>query len=172
MVQRFSKIQNPQSEIQRGVLKWPGKKKENHRRKRGGREEETCQNAKEGIALRPDPRCTTVACRQEGAVNPVKILIVDNHPAIRHGLLGVIGDEKDIVVCGEAGDRQETLEATHHDTLDFVILDVSLKDPSRTGFDFIPDIHSHLGPIPILVCPEKPLLFFHRGHPCAKNNTV
>ncbi len=80
-----------------------------------------------------------------------KILIVDDHPAMRHGLAQLIGREPDLEVCGEAGTRSEVMDAVSTSPPDFVVLDIALKDKSSTGLDLIRDIHKRLGPIPILI---------------------
>ena len=84
-------------------------------------------------------------------MSKTRILIVDDHPAMRHGLAQLIAKEADLDVCGEAGDRRETLEAIRREPPDFVILDIALNDPACTGLDMISEIHAHAGAIPILI---------------------
>ncbi|MFO7884991.1 MAG: response regulator, partial [Desulfobacteraceae bacterium] len=64
-----------------------------------------------------------------------RVFLVDDHPAMRQGIAQLVAREKDFEVCGEAGDRQETLNAIANDPPDFIILDISLKDSDRTGLD-------------------------------------
>ncbi len=40
-----------------------------------------------------------------------QVFIVDGHPIVRQGLKQLINKESDLQVCGEAKERQETLEA-------------------------------------------------------------
>ncbi|UCC23231.1 MAG: hypothetical protein JSW23_04030 [Planctomycetota bacterium] len=40
-----------------------------------------------------------------------KIIIVDDHPIIRKGLSDLINQERDLVVCGQAEDVHEGLQA-------------------------------------------------------------
>ncbi|MCF8119405.1 MAG: response regulator transcription factor [Deltaproteobacteria bacterium] len=82
---------------------------------------------------------------------PVKILIIDDHPAMCHGLAQLIGNEGDLEVCGQAGDREAALSAIRRNPPDFVILDIALKEPSQSGLDLIPEINAHAGDIPILI---------------------
>ncbi len=81
----------------------------------------------------------------------VKILIIDDHPAMRHGLRLLIEAEPGFAVSGEAGDRGEALESIKTNPPDFVVLDIALKDQSGSGLDLIPEIQSHAGRVPILV---------------------
>jgi DNA-binding NarL/FixJ family response regulator len=67
-----------------------------------------------------------------------KILIVDDHPIMRRGLIGLIDLEEDLVVCGEAGTIQEALDAVKLHEPDLVIVDLLLKDES--GLELLKDI--------------------------------
>ncbi len=80
-----------------------------------------------------------------------RILIIDDHPAMRHGLAQLIDQEFDFEVCGEAEDRTSALDAITRSSPDFILLDIALKDKSNTGLDLIHDIQTRLGDIPILV---------------------
>jgi len=77
--------------------------------------------------------------------------LVDDHPAMRHGIAQLVAKENDLEVCGEAGDRRETLNAIAGDPPDLIILDIALKDPDRTGLDLVSEIHACVGPVPILI---------------------
>jgi DNA-binding NarL/FixJ family response regulator len=80
-----------------------------------------------------------------------RILVVDDHPAMRHGLAQLINKEDDLEVCCEAEDRSSVLAAVQNLAPDFILLDIALKDKSGTGLDLIRDIHNHLSEAPILV---------------------
>ena len=70
-------------------------------------------------------------CRRRAA----RVLIVDDHPAVREGLAMRISRQPDLEVCGEAVDMAEALQllaATHPDV---VVIDISLK--SSNGLDLI-----------------------------------
>ena len=53
-----------------------------------------------------------------------RILIVDDFPLVRRGIAGLIGDEADLVVCGEAGDREHALSLIKALEPDLVIVDL------------------------------------------------
>lgn len=80
-----------------------------------------------------------------------RILIIDDHPAMRHGIAQLIAREKDLKVCAEAGNRRETLAVLQKETPDIVILDISLDEAGISGLDLIGDICAHAGSVPILV---------------------
>lgn len=78
-----------------------------------------------------------------------KVLIVDDHPIVRHGLAQLIGQEKDLAVCGEAGTYDEALAALARGLPDVVILDLSLPGPS--GLSLLKRIRELYPELPVLV---------------------
>lgn len=75
-----------------------------------------------------------------------RIFLVDDHPAVRHGLTRLLGDEV-YEVCGEKGSLFETLEAVLESQADLAIVDLSLGEES--GFDLIAELCVHQ--VPVLV---------------------
>ena len=75
-----------------------------------------------------------------------RIFLVDDHPAVRHGLTRLLGDEA-YEVCGEKGSLFETLEAVLDSRADLAIVDLSLGEES--GFDLIAELCVHK--VPVLV---------------------
>ena len=75
-----------------------------------------------------------------------RIFLVDDHPAVRHGLTRLLGDEA-YEVCGEKGSLFETLEAVLDSRADLAIVDLSLGEDS--GFDLIAELCVHK--VPVLV---------------------
>jgi DNA-binding NarL/FixJ family response regulator len=85
---------------------------------------------------------------RSGDSAPAKILIVDDHPIVRHGLEQLIGDAPGLVVCGSAASPAEALEAIRRLEPDLVIIDLSLGDES--GLDLIKEIKTQ-SDLPMLV---------------------
>ncbi len=79
----------------------------------------------------------------------VKVLIVDDHPIVRQGLAGLINQEPDLTVCGEAADSKQALQAIKALTPDFAIVDISL--PGVEGFELVKSMLSRNPELPILV---------------------
>jgi DNA-binding NarL/FixJ family response regulator len=65
----------------------------------------------------------------------VRILIVDDHPAIREALAIRIAAEADLEVCGEASDYAEAVQLADAVNPDVAIIDLALK--SANGLDLI-----------------------------------
>lgn len=80
-----------------------------------------------------------------------RIFIVDDHPAMRHGIVQLVDNEEDFEVCGQAGDWKEILDEIEKDSPDFLILDISLNNSDRNGIDLIPFILSSVKNLPILI---------------------
>ena len=78
-----------------------------------------------------------------------RILLVDDHPVVREGLAENINRESDLIVCAEADDRHEALQAIQQAKPDLVIVDLALKTSS--GIELIKDIHSRWPRLPMLV---------------------
>ena len=79
----------------------------------------------------------------------VRILIVDDHPLVRHGLAQLIAGEPDLEVCGEAADAGDALRKVKTSRPHLVIVDISLK--TGHGVELIKQIRAHDEQIKLLV---------------------
>ena len=79
----------------------------------------------------------------------VRILLVDDHPMVRERLAEVINRETDLVVCAEAEDRHQAIEAISARQPGLVIVDITLKNSD--GVELIKDIHSRWPGLLVLV---------------------
>lgn len=67
----------------------------------------------------------------KSAESPViKVLIVDDHPAVREALAIRIATQPDLEVCGEAADLSEALKLAAATDPDVAIIDIALKTSS------------------------------------------
>ncbi len=76
------------------------------------------------------------------------VLIVDDHPIVRQGLAQLINQEKDLEVCGQAGDAHEAMQAIRTLAPDMVIVDLLLKGTS--GMELIKDLKVQYPNLPVL----------------------
>jgi len=77
------------------------------------------------------------------------ILIVDDHPMVRHGLAQLLNHEADLEVRGEAATAGEAMEALRKSRFDLVIADLSLSGVS--GIELVRNIRAHDANLPVLV---------------------
>ena len=56
----------------------------------------------------------------------IRILVVDDHALIRHGLSALLRSQADFTIAGEAADGEEAVAAAHRLRPDLVIMDLSM----------------------------------------------
>jgi len=78
-----------------------------------------------------------------------RVLIVDDHPAVREGLAIRIAQHPHLEVCGEAADVGEALQIVAEARPDVAVIDISLK--TGDGIDLIRRIKSRNQSIKMLV---------------------
>jgi DNA-binding NarL/FixJ family response regulator len=78
-----------------------------------------------------------------------KILIVDDHPAVREGLAVRIASQPDLEVCGLAADSAEAVKLLEAARPDVVVVDIQLE--SGNGLDLVQRINARDESIGILV---------------------
>lgn len=78
-----------------------------------------------------------------------RILIVDDHPITRYGLIQLFGREPDLLVCGDAESAQQALAAMPAARPDLVLADITM--PGKSGLDFIKDMQMQYPDVAVLV---------------------
>ena len=81
------------------------------------------------------------------------VLIVDDHPIVRHGLRQVLREETDLSVS-EAGEGREALSQIKQQRFNLVILDLDM--PGMNGLDLLKEIKQHDKSIAVLVLSVYP----------------
>jgi DNA-binding NarL/FixJ family response regulator len=79
----------------------------------------------------------------------IRILVVDDHPIVRHGFTQLLSAEPGLHVCGEAGDARAALDALAGASPDVVLVDVSLG--ATSGIDLIRELKARLPRVAALV---------------------
>lgn len=81
---------------------------------------------------------------------PAKVLIVDDHPAVRDGLAMCIDAQPDMKVCGQAADVAEALRLATSEAPDAAVVDISLK--CGNGIDLVKRLKGRAHSVRVLVC--------------------
>ncbi len=84
----------------------------------------------------------------------IKILIADDHPVVRKGLMEIIEETSDMEVTDEASNGQEVLAKVSEKDFDVVLLDISM--PGRSGLDILKELKSQLPKLAVLVLSIHP----------------
>jgi DNA-binding NarL/FixJ family response regulator len=79
----------------------------------------------------------------------IRVLVVDDHPIVRQGLVGVLSDEADLEVVGEAGSGREAIGLVARLRPDVVLLDLEM--PELDGVEAIPQLKAAHPSVEILV---------------------
>ena len=90
----------------------------------------------------------------------IRILLVDDHPVVRHGIRSILLDRFRDAVVAEAGDASSALREVSDAEWDIVLVDISMPGPS--GLDLIKQLHTQRPALPLLVVSMHPPAQFAR----------
>jgi DNA-binding NarL/FixJ family response regulator len=79
----------------------------------------------------------------------IRVLVVDDHPIVRQGLVGVLSDEDDLEVVGEASSGREAIGLAARLRPDVVLLDLEMDDVD--GVEAIPQLLAAYSDLGVLV---------------------
>lgn len=91
-----------------------------------------------------------------------RLLLVDDHPIMRHGLAQLIRAEPGLDVCGEAGSAREGLELAGRLKPDLVVIDLTL--PDKNGLELLKDIQAqHPGTLCLVLSMHDETMYGERA---------
>ena len=85
----------------------------------------------------------------KGTTALVRILVVDDNPAVRHYLRAILEQQNTWQVCGEARTGEEALRRAQDSSPDLILLDFQM--PDMNGLDVAREIHRSSPALPILM---------------------
>src|SRR5437867_5312280 len=78
-----------------------------------------------------------------------RIMLVEDHPMTRLGMVRLLSDESDMTICCEAPDAYHALDAIPSTKPDLVLVDITL--PGKGGLDLIKDLRATHPDVSVLV---------------------
>ena len=87
-----------------------------------------------------------------------RLLIVDDHPIVRQGLVELLGDNETVEVTGQAASADEAMELVRKQSFDLAVVDLSLRGLS--GLELIKLIQVETPDLPVLVLSMHDELFY------------
>jgi DNA-binding NarL/FixJ family response regulator len=132
-------------------------KKKLKQRKKPGADATSGPDAKEARrqAMQPDVKSTAglgsgvVANPKCALPESVRIVVVDDHPLFRHGLIQLLNSDDGFSVCGEASSAGEAMDVIRKVKPHLVIVDLGLK--GTNGIELTKMIVAEFPKIPVLV---------------------
>lgn len=83
---------------------------------------------------------------------PIKIMLLDDHLMVLHGLASHLGGEADLAVAGQFTSSAPLIQQlTHHDDVDVVVTDYALSPGDIDGFSLIRGLRRRFAQVRILV---------------------
>lgn len=80
---------------------------------------------------------------------PIQILLVDDHPVVRRGMLQIIADDRELEVVAEAGGGDEALELLARHAIDVVVTDFDM--PGMNGLQLASGLLDRDPPVPVIL---------------------
>jgi len=84
----------------------------------------------------------------------IRVLIADDHPIYRQGLLQILMEVPGMFAIDQAGSGEEALSMAWDNEYDLVLLDISM--PGRGGLDALKTLKDQLPKLPVLVLSMHP----------------
>lgn len=78
----------------------------------------------------------------------MRVLIADDHEAVRKGVCAILSSRPDLEVCGEAENGRDAIEKARELQPDVIILDITM--PVLSGFEAAREIRKSMS-VPILI---------------------
>lgn len=67
--------------------------------------------------------------------SPIRVVVADDHPIVRAGLVGILSSDRGVRIVGEAEDGQQAVELIRKGGVDVLLLDLAM--PGRAGLSLL-----------------------------------
>ena len=78
-----------------------------------------------------------------------RVFVLDDHPIVRQGIIRLINQEQDVMVCGEAEAYQSAMDLVDRQKPEIILIDISLNGSS--GLEFLRSLKARHPNIPALI---------------------
>jgi len=113
-------------------------------------------------ALEENMSLSQQSIAQPTILEAVRVLVVDDHPLVRHGLMTLIQAEPSFEVCAEASDEDSALQAVKTSRPDLAIIGLSHR--KSTSLELVRRIHMIAPEVRVLVSsPHESSLYAERA---------
>ena len=86
---------------------------------------------------------------QAAVADRIKVIIVDDHPAIREALANTISDSMDMALCGQASSADMAFKIAREMPPDVAVVDISLEDAH--GLDLVQNLQAQYPHIQVVI---------------------
>jgi DNA-binding NarL/FixJ family response regulator len=83
------------------------------------------------------------------AMDPIRVVIVDDHVVVRRGLCSMLADAEDVEIVGEASDAGEAMERVTHLCPDILLLDIRM--PGMDGLRLLRCLKERLPDLKVII---------------------
>jgi len=84
----------------------------------------------------------------------IRVMVADDHPVVRRGLVQILSDASDVRVVGEAANAVELVGLLHREACDVVLLDISM--PGKNGIEALKAIRTEFPQVRALILSSYP----------------
>ena len=105
--------------------------------------------AGKGLVGKRSARVAVAAIGEARVLQPIRVLIVDDHAMVRRGLRALLSDEFGGAAIGEASDARQAVEQLRKTTWDIALLDVTM--PGKNGLELLKELKAGWPALPVLV---------------------
>ena len=106
----------------------------------------------------PEPNPSSPISPPTSSLEKARILVVEDDPFVRGGIVRLVNGEADLTCCGEAGTIAATPMAVAAQKPDMVLLDLKLEDGE--AFDLINSLKRQFPNLPILILSQHDEKFY------------
>ncbi|MBI5650838.1 MAG: response regulator transcription factor [Chloroflexi bacterium] len=82
-------------------------------------------------------------------MNPIRILIADDHTLFRRGLISLLGETRDFEIVGEASSGPEAAQIARATRPDVVLMDIHM--PGGSGTDAVAELRATMPALPVII---------------------